>query len=130
MPAVSLRKSVGFIGMWCKLPAKAGVSIDEDTGIEVTPPSPDTGNAAIRDKKLAQLGSLKTATGFVGDQVLRRAAAMPKDPELPWLLYAVVQSTRGACLDADAKTLSKNAFTLLGKRYGNTDWTRKTPYYY
>jgi hypothetical protein len=116
--------------MWCKLPAKAGVSIDEDTGIENAPPSPDTGNTAIRDKELAQLGSLKTATGFVGDHVLRRAAAVPKDPELPWLLYVVVQSTRGGCLDADAKTLSKNAFTLLGKRYGNTEWSRKTPYYY
>jgi hypothetical protein len=116
--------------MWCKLPAKAGVSIDEDTGIENAPPSPDTGNTAIRDKDLAQLGSLKTATGFVGDHVLRRAAAVPKDPELPWLLYVVVQSTRGGCLDADAKTLSKNAFTLLGKRYGNTEWSRKTPYYY
>ncbi len=116
--------------MWCKLPAKAGVTVDEDTAIEMAPPAPDTGNAAIRDKELAQLGSLKTATGFFGDHVMRRVAAVPKDPDLPWLLYVVVQSTRGGCLDADAKTLSKNAFTLLGKRYGNTEWSRKTPYYY
>lgn len=115
--------------MWCKLPAKAGVAVDEDT-IEVAPPAPDTGNALVRDKELAQLGSLKTATGFVGDHVMRRATVMPKDPDLPWLLYVVVQSTRGGCLDADAKTLSKNAFTLLGKRYGNTEWSRKTPYHY
>ncbi|MTV36102.1 hypothetical protein [Duganella radicis] len=116
--------------MWCKLPAKAGVTMMEDTAIEMAPPAPDTGNATARDKELAQLGQLKTATGFVGDHVLRRAAAVPKDPDLPWLLYVVVQSTRGGCLDADAKALSKNAFTLLGKRYGNTEWSRKTPYYY
>jgi hypothetical protein len=116
--------------MWCKLPAQAGVTVAEETVIEMAPPAPDTGNAAVRDKELAQLGSLKTATGFVGDHVLRRAAAVPKDPDLPWLLYVVVQSTRGGCLDADAKALSKNAFVLLGKRYGNTEWSRKTPYYY
>ena len=116
--------------MWCKLPAKAGATTIEDTAIEMAPPAPDTGNAAVRDQELAQLGQLKTATGFVGDHVLRRAAAIPKDPDLPWLLYVVVQSTRGGCLDADAKTLSKNAFVLLGKRYGNTEWSRKTPYYY
>lgn len=116
--------------MWCKLPAKSGVTVDEDTAIEMAPPAPDTGNAAVRDKELAQLGSMKTATGFVGDHVLRRAAAVPKDPELPWLLYVVVQSTRGGCLDADSKALSRNAFILLGKRYGNTEWSRKTPYYY
>lgn len=116
--------------MWCKLPARPGVTVEEDTAIEVAPPAPETGNGAVRDKELAQLGALKTATGFVGDHVLRRVTAVPKDPDLPWLLYVVVQSTRGGCLDADAKTLSKNAFTVLGKRYGNTEWSRKTPYYY
>ncbi|WP_343732490.1 hypothetical protein [Duganella sp.] len=116
--------------MWCKLPAKAGVTINEETAIEMAPPAPDTGNAAVRDKELEQLGSLKTATGFVGDHVLSRATNVPKDPDLPWLLYVVVQSTRGGCLDADAKTLSKRAYVLLGKRYGNTEWSRKTPYYY
>ncbi|WP_432377625.1 hypothetical protein [Duganella sp. P38] len=116
--------------MWCKLPAKAGVEVDEDVATEQAPPAPETGNAAVRNKELAQLGALKTATGFVGDHVLRRAAAMPKDPELPWLLHTVVQSTRGGCLDADAKTLSKRAFTLLHKVYGNTEWAGKTPYFY
>lgn len=116
--------------MWCKVPAKAGDSYGENTDAEHTLPMPDLGNGAARDKELAQLSTLKTATGYIGDQILQRATAVPNDPELPWLLYVTVQSTRGGCLDADSKTLSKNAFTLLHKRYKNNEWARKTPYFY
>jgi hypothetical protein len=73
--------------MWCKLPASAGVTVTEDTVIEVAPPAPDTGNAAVRDKELAQLGNLKTATGYVGDHVLRRAPRLRR----------MIQSCRGCC---------------------------------
>ena len=116
--------------MWCKLPAKAGDSYGENTEAEHTLPMPELGNGAARDKELAQLSGLRTATGHLGDTIMQRATAVPNDPELPWLLYVTVQSTRGGCLDADSKTLSKSAFTLLHKRYKNSEWARKTPYFY
>ncbi|MYN15803.1 hypothetical protein GTP81_03460 [Rugamonas sp. FT107W] len=116
--------------LWCKLPAKPGASYGENTDAEHTLPMPDLGNSAARNQELAQLAGLKTATGYIGDYVMRRATAVPTDPELPWLLYVTVQSTRGGCLDADAKTLSRSAFTLLHKRYKNNEWARKTPYFY
>lgn len=116
--------------MWCKVPAKPGDSYGENTEAEHSLPMPDLGNGAARDKELAQLSGLKTATGYLGDLVLQHASAVPNDPELPWLLYVTVQSTRGGCLDADAKTLSKSAFTVLHKRYKNNEWARKTPYFY
>ncbi|WP_332853533.1 hypothetical protein [Duganella sp. S19_KUP01_CR8] len=116
--------------MWCKVPAKAGESYGENTEAEHSPPMPELGNAAARDQELTQLSRLKTATGYFGDFVMQRATAVPNDPELPWLLYVTVQSTRGGCLDADSKTLSKSAFTLLHKRYKNNEWARKTPYFY
>ncbi|SDG78915.1 MULTISPECIES: hypothetical protein [unclassified Duganella] len=116
--------------MWCKMPAKAGEGYMENTDAEESLPLPSLGDTATRDKELAQLGTLKTATGYIGDAVLARAKAQPNDPALPWLLYVTVQSTRGGCLDADVKTLSKSAFSLLHKRYGNTEWATKTPYYY
>ena len=117
-------------GQWCKIP---GSSDDWDTGIERVPPAPDTSNGsdgAVRDQELATLGKLKTATGFIGDYALARAKTTPKDPDLPWLLHVVVASTKGGCLDPDAKTLSKAAFTLLHTRYKNSQWADATPYYY
>jgi ketosteroid isomerase-like protein len=117
-------------GMWCKMPAKAGGSYAEDVEPEQVPAMPQTGDAALRDKELARLAALKTATGFLGEHVIQRVATTPKDPDLPWLLHVVVQSTRGGCLDDDAKSLSKRAFNLLHKRYGGTEWAKKTPYFY
>jgi hypothetical protein len=113
--------------LWCKFTSG---DADWDTGVEESPPRRDTGNIALRDQELGALGKLKTATGFVGDHVMRRAAEAPDDPDLPWLLHVVVMSTRGGCLDADSHTLSKNAFTLLHKRFKYSPWAGKTPYFY
>ena len=116
--------------MWCKMPGSAGTPYQENTRAEYSLPMPDLGDTAARDKELARLGTLKTATGYLGDAVMQRATATPNDPELPWLLYVTVQSTKGGCLDEGSKQLSKSAFTLLHKRYKNNEWTNKTPYFY
>ena len=116
--------------MWCKMPARAGAEYSEDVKLEKAPAMPQTGDVFRRDAELARLGGLKTATGFLGEHVMQRAAKAPNDPDLPWLLHVVVQSTRGGCLDDDAKSLSKRAFTLLHKRYGKSEWAAKTPYFY
>jgi hypothetical protein len=94
------------------------------------PPMPDTNPAGQRRTELVQLGGLKTATGVVGDDVLAWAASHPHDPALPWLLHVVVMSTRGGCVDPDAATLSRTAWNLLHKRYADSEWARKTPYYF
>jgi hypothetical protein len=116
--------------MWCKMPSKSGAPYQENTEAERSLPMPNLGDGAARDKELMQLSALKTSTGYIGEQVLRRAASVPADPELPWLLYVVVQSTRGGCLDDDSKVLSRSAFGLLHKRFPGSDWARKTPYFY
>lgn len=116
--------------MWCKMPATPGAHYFEETQVESSLPMPELGDTATRNRELAGLGALKTATGYAGAAVLQRAKAMPGDPELPWLLYVTVQSTRGGCLDDDASALSKSAFALLHKRYGKTVWANKTPYHY
>lgn len=94
------------------------------------PPVPDTGHAAQARAEVGRLGTFKTATGTVGDDVMAWAASHPDDPELPWLLHVVVMSTRGGCLDADAKALSRKAWNLLHKRYARSEWAARTPYYY
>lgn len=115
---------------WCGARV-AELNENADSDPEKPPPAPATATApAQRAREFAVLDALPTATGFIGRHVLEHAAAQPNDPELPWLLYVVVQSTRGGCLDADAHTLSKQAFTLLHKRFPDNEWTRKTPYFY
>lgn len=133
---IVLRDSDSMLAdQWCKIamqqrPDSDGWQYDGYLSQEHAPPMADTGNSAARDLELAQLGKLKTSTGFLGDYVMQRAAAVPNDPDLPWLLHVVVQSTKGGCLDPDASALSKKAFALLHKRFPRNEWTRKTPYFY
>lgn len=94
------------------------------------PALPELGDTAARRTELGRLAQLKTATGTLGDDVLQWAETHPGDAELPWLLHVVVQSTRGGCLDPDAKALSRKAFALLHKRWPRSEWARATPYFY
>jgi hypothetical protein len=134
--SIALRDSDSMLAdLWCKIakqqdPASVGWPFDGYLSEEHAPPMADTGNIAARDLELSQLGKLKTSTGFLGDYVMQRATTVPNDPDLPWLLHVVVQSTRGGCLDTDASALSKKAFALLHKRFPRSEWARKTPYFY
>ncbi|MET3134515.1 hypothetical protein AAKU55_004815 [Oxalobacteraceae bacterium GrIS 1.11] len=130
-PNAKLRdKDETLADMWCKIPSGAANYAEPDTETELSPPAPETGNDAIRNQEMAALADVKTATDFVGNYVLKRAADTPNDPDLPWLLHVVVQSTRGGCIAGDAKAMSKRAFTLLHQRYKDNEWASKTPYFY
>ncbi len=96
----------------------------------ILPAAPALGDRDAAKTELEQLVPLKTSTGFVGDHVLARVKSHASDPDLPWLLHVVVKSTRGGCLDADARKLSREAFGVLHKRFPRDEWTRKTPYFY
>lgn len=119
-------------GMWCSIGKNQASYWGIDNGeVEQSPPPPDAStDAAARDREMAVLSKVKTATGFVADHVLAWAQTNPGDPDLPWLLYVVVQSTRAGCLDADASKASKAAFQLLHRKYKGSEWTRKTPVWY
>ncbi|MEK8032920.1 hypothetical protein AACH06_19030 [Ideonella sp. DXS29W] len=118
--------------MWCSVANNRIDSWDIDARLaEQTPPLPDVStHPAARDREMAVLSRLKTATGFVSDHVLAWAQVHPADPEVPRLLYVVVQSTRGGCRDADASKASKAAFQLLHGRYKSSPWAAQTPYWY
>lgn len=115
--------------MWCSLPENSS-TIYEAEAEHVPEPLTLTSDPTAREEERNALSRLKSATGHVGDHVLHWASTQPKDPDLPWLLHVVVQSTRGGCLDKDSSTLSKTAFRLLHKRFPGNEWTRATPYWY
>lgn len=114
---------------WCRAAEPGDAEPDRDP--EHPPASPETASDSTkRDREIAALQALPTATEFIGHHMILHALAEPADPDLPWLLYVVVQSTRGGCTGRDAHALSKRAFTLLHRRFPESEWTRKTPYFY
>lgn len=119
---------------WCRFTPPGSTVEDKKPFPWLLPAPPAVGQAAIAVEELEKLKPLKTSTGYIGEHVLARAdaskSANANDPDLPWLLHVVVASTRGGCLDADSKKLSRDAFNVLRKRYPGDEWTKKTPYFF
>lgn len=129
-PYVERSKEDSLADLWCKVTADPdGLGLPEGAKA-LAVPAANPAILAARSTDIKALGALKTASGYLGEHVLARADTTPADPELPWMLHVVVKSTRGGCLDADAKTLSRTAFALLHKRFKKSPWAAKTPYHY
>jgi hypothetical protein len=81
----------------------------------------------------AKLNALPNATMWLGTRTLEYVKAHPQDKNAPEALALVVRATHYSCSgneEGAQRELSKSAFELLHKRYGNTEWARKTKYYY
>lgn len=80
-----------------------------------------------------RLKALGKATGFFARHarhVLAHAQNQPRDPQLPWLLYAAVQSTRGGCRAANNAQQSQALQRLLQQRFAGSQWAKKAPYWF
>jgi len=86
-------------------------------------------NAAAEREK-AQLKSLGESATMLARRALEFAAANPRHRQTPEILHLAVRSTRYGCTDDDTGTYSKRAFDLLHRRYANSAWTRRTPYWF
>jgi hypothetical protein len=69
---------------------------------------------------------------FLAEKTLSWAGSHGDDPRVPEALHRVVQAMRYACGTETTResSYSKRAFTLLHKRYPNSEWTKKTKYWY
>jgi hypothetical protein len=88
-----------------------------------------------RDREAAelerrQLKQTDTAPNELGRRVVAWARAHPADPRVPESLYLVVRATRYGCTNDRTSAVSKDAFTLLHRRYPKSTWTAKTPFWY
>jgi hypothetical protein len=74
------------------------------------------------------------ASGNSATHLTRRAVAFatqnPNHADVPEILHLAVRSTRYGCKDDETLNLSKQAFQILHRRYPNSEWTKKTPYYF
>ncbi len=110
----------------------------ENAPPRVSPPEPqgrvlpflspaDVQQAADETAKLQAAGA---APDWLSAQTVAFAQAHPQDPRVPEALYLVVRASRYGCTDDKTGDFSKRAFDLLHRSYPNSEWAKKTPYWY
>ncbi len=87
----------------------------------------DRAAAAKEAKALAALGAGPT---WVANEAARLTKALKSDPRTPEVLHLAVRVTRYGCTDDRTRAASKAAFQALHAHYPQSDWAKKTPYYY
>jgi hypothetical protein len=96
-------------------------------------PTPAFLNASDRAEgktELTALASQPAAPNWLGEQTLDFAKSHPDDSRVPEALHLVVRARRYGCSGESPDNSSKQAFTLLHKKYADSEWTSKTPYWF
>lgn len=87
----------------------------------------DSRDQVVQEWKEVQATS--TSIEALAEPVLGWAKSHPRDGRVPEALHHVVRAYRYGC-DEPAMNYSKLAFKLLHERYPNSEWTRKTPFWF
>src|SRR5579859_4587930 len=77
-----------------------------------------------------QLTKLGTGPNWLAQQTVEWAKAHPADPRIPEALYLAVRATRYGCRNKLTTKYSKSAFDLLHEKYPQSEWAKKTKYYF
>jgi hypothetical protein len=85
---------------------------------------------AIAAKEQSELAAQLAAPNWLGKRALVWANAHPDDARVPEALHLVVRAWRYGCAESTGENYSKEAFELLHKRYPDSEWTKKTPYWF
>ncbi|GAC1632380.1 MAG: hypothetical protein NVS9B14_05570 [Candidatus Acidiferrum sp.] len=96
-------------------------------------PSPEYLSNAARDSASEELSKIQRSGAAVrelGDPVLNWAAQHPEDPRVPAALHYLNRADRYGCSETTKLNYSKLTFQLLHKHYPNSEWTKKTPYWF
>jgi len=81
-------------------------------------------------RELVDLGQVPLAPNYLAASVLEWVRLHPEDPRAPEALHLTVSATRYACGDAHTSEYSKQAFQFLHEHYPDSEWARKTKYWY
>ena len=86
-------------------------------------------SAARNDWK--KLERIPPASDWLASRALAFARTYPEDPRIPEALHLAVRATRfGSYYEPHDPNYSKQAFQLLHKKYPDSEWTKKTPYWF
>ncbi len=85
---------------------------------------------ATAKREWSTLGALGAAPNYIAQNVIQWTNRMPNDRRNAEALHLAVMTTRYGCTDKDSGRWSKAAFDLLHRKYPNTTWAKKTPYWF
>lgn len=85
---------------------------------------------AAAEKEWKTLQSLGAAPNYLAREVIEFANTRSGGPKNAEALHLVVMSTRFGCTNQESGKWSKAAFDLLHRKYPNTPWAKKTPYWF
>jgi hypothetical protein len=88
---------------------------------------PESDDAVAEWKKVT---AIDDAPIYLAKNILAWAKQTPDDPRIPEALHRVVQATRYSCSSEEITKYSKAAFELLHRKYPQSEWTKKTKYYF
>src|SRR5579859_97061 len=100
---------------------------------------PEPAFLSEQDKQAAadevnDLAALPSAPRWLGQHAVEWANAHPDDARVPEALHLAVRAWRYGCTGIDeskeAVNYSKAAYEILHTRYPDSDWTKKTPYWF
>ncbi len=83
-----------------------------------------------RTAELELLSEIEAGPTYLGRWALKAVEENPKHPAAAEVLHLVVRATRYGCTDEHNGEISKRAFELLHRRYGASEWAKKTPYWF
>jgi hypothetical protein len=87
-------------------------------------------DSAAATEEFEHLTRLTPAPEWLGSEVLTFASSHPDDPRVPEALHLVVRATRFGCSTDGTGKVSKAAFDVLHKKYGESTWAQQTPYWF
>jgi hypothetical protein len=85
---------------------------------------------AEASREHAALLALGAAPNYLSRQVIQWGMKNADDPRVPEALHLAVKTTRYGCTDKETGRWSKAAYDLLHKRYPNSVWAKRTPYWF
>ncbi|MCU1274164.1 MAG: hypothetical protein JWO48_1595 [Bryobacterales bacterium] len=77
-----------------------------------------------------ELSKAPAAPDYLTTQTVEWARSHRDDPRVPEALHLAVQATRYGCASAETGRHSEEAFRLLHRTYPDSEWARKTRYWY
>jgi hypothetical protein len=121
-------------GWWCAAPTGHASDLTRLLYGDAPMPEPSFLTADERRRAADELAVLRAAgdgRAFLAAEAIDWAQRAPADPDVPEALSRSVQGWRRAvCPAAEDSDLPRRAFTALHRQYPQSEWTRRTPYWY
>ena len=110
-----------------RVPSTVGSRADPSDG---QPAFLSESEKAEAEQQIQRLRAIDAGPNYLSAAMMNWAKEAPDDPRVPEALHLAVRTTRYGCVDDETSGFSKAAFQLLHRRYANSEWAKKTKYWY